>query len=130
MRNQFIIIAGISGATAVMLGAMGAHALKDVLGVEQLRVYEKAVQYQMYHTFALLFTGILFKYNTAMYLKWAGNLFIAGIILFSGSLYFLALRSLTGLESMGWIGAITPFGGLSFIAGWLFVSISFFNKKT
>lgn len=129
MNNRFFIIAGVSGAIAVALGAMGAHALKPLLSPEMLQAYEKAAQYQMYHTIALLGVAILYQTHPHVCLKWAGRLFIIGIILFSGSLYLLATRSLIGLENMHWIGIITPFGGASFIAGWLSLTFSFVNKK-
>jgi uncharacterized membrane protein YgdD (TMEM256/DUF423 family) len=129
VNKRFLIIAGISGALTVALGAMGAHALKAIITPEMLQVYEKAVQYQMYHTFALLLVAILAQNNSSKFLKWSAYLFIAGIILFSGSLYILSTRSLIGIEGMTWIGAITPLGGLSFITGWLSLSFSFINKK-
>ena len=128
--NRFLIIAGFSGAITVALGAMGAHALKTRISPELLQVYEKGVQYQMYHTLALLCTALLMQHNSSRYLKWSGNFFITGIILFSGSLYFLSIRSLIGLEDIRWVGAITPFGGLSFIMGWVLLAISFLNKKS
>lgn len=112
------------------LGAMGAHALKTVITPELLQTYEKAVQYQVYHTFGLIAVALLMQNNSTKFLRWSGNLFIAGIVLFSGSLYFLSTRSLIGIEGMRWVGAITPFGGLSFITGWLFLSFSFFIKKS
>ncbi|MBL7891572.1 MAG: DUF423 domain-containing protein [Bacteroidia bacterium] len=130
MYNRFLIIAGISGALSVALGAMGAHALKMVIIPELLQTYEKAVQYQVYHTFGLIAVALLMQNNSTKFLRWSGNLFIAGIVLFSGSLYFLSTRSLIGVEGMRWVGAITPFGGLSFITGWLFFSFSFFTKKS
>ncbi|MBI2268980.1 MAG: DUF423 domain-containing protein [Bacteroidetes bacterium] len=129
MYNRFLIIAGISGALSVALGAMGAHALKAVIAPELLQTYEKAVQYQVYHTFGLIAVALLMQSNPAKFLRWSGNLFIAGIVLFSGSLYFLSTRSLIGIEGMRWVGAITPFGGLSFITGWLFFSFSFLKKN-
>lgn len=130
MHNRFLIIAGISGAFSVALGAMGAHALKKVITPELIQTYEKAVQYQVYHTFALIAVAMLMQNNSTKFLRRAGNLFLAGIILFSGSLYFLSTKSLIGIEGMRWVGAITPFGGLSFISGWLFFSFSFFTKKS
>lgn len=129
MRNSFIVIAGISGMLTVAMGAMGAHALKAVITPEYLQVYEKAVLYQLFHTISLLAIGILVQTNPSNYLRWSGNFFIAGIVLFSGSLYFLATKSLIGIEGMRWVGAITPLGGISFIIGWLLLSLSFINKK-
>lgn len=130
MNNRFIIIAGISGAITVALGAMGAHALKPIITPELLQTFEKAVQYQMYHSLGLMLVAVLMQNYTDKFLRWSGNMFIAGIILFSGSLYFLSIRSIIGIDGMRWIGAITPFGGLSFIIAWLLIAYSFFNKKT
>ncbi len=128
MRNSFITVAGISGALAVTLGAMGAHALKDHITPELLQTYETGVRYQFYHTLGLLLTALLMQNNSSGLLRLSGNLFITGIFLFSGSLYFLSTRSLFGIEGMRWIGAVTPLGGLSFIAGWVLLSYSFYKK--
>ena len=105
-------------ALAVVLGAFGAHALKAKLEPDQLQVFETGVKYQMYHSLALIFTGILstlFKSNS---IKYAGNLFIAGIILFSGSLYLLSTKEILEIGSMKFLGPVTPLGGLCFLAGW------------
>lgn len=125
-KQNTLAIAGISGAMCVALGAMGAHALKDKIPVENLQTFETAVRYQFYHTFALIFIAILSDKIQSKFLNYASALFIGGIILFSFSLYFLALRPLMGIniEEMRWIGAITPFGGLSFILAWLLLSYS------
>ncbi len=119
-------MAGISGAFCVTLGAMGAHALKNILPAENLQTYETAVKYQFYHTLALILVVILSEKIKSKFLNYASTLFITGIILFSFSLYFLALRPLIGVgnEEMKWIGAITPFGGLSFILAWLMLGFS------
>jgi len=113
------IIAGITFASiAVILGAFGAHALKAKLQTEMLQVFETGVRYQMYHSFALIVTGILsatFKSNSV---KYAGNLFITGIFFFSGSLYLLSTKAVWTESSLSFLGPITPLGGLCFIAGW------------
>ena len=111
--KRILTIAAVSGMTAVMLGAFGAHALKKVISPEMLEVIKTGVQYQFYHTFALLAVGILMHFNTSKALKWSANLFLLGIILFSGSLYALAI---TGIKPLG---IITPFGGVAFIVGWV-----------
>ncbi|MEM9254390.1 MAG: DUF423 domain-containing protein [Pseudomonadota bacterium] len=113
MAKIFIILASLSGMLAVMLGAFGAHALKQKLDDYSLGVFETAVQYHFFHTLALLAVGIvaLSQPNTTL-LKNSGWLFVVGIVVFSGSLYLL---SITGAR---WLGAITPLGGLCFIAGW------------
>jgi uncharacterized membrane protein YgdD (TMEM256/DUF423 family) len=113
MAKLFITLASLSGMLAVVFGAFGAHGLKGKLDDQALKVFETAVQYHFYHTFALLVVGViaLNQPQTAL-LKSSGWLFVIGIIVFSGSLYLL---SLTGVR---WLGAITPLGGLAFIAGW------------
>lgn len=113
MAKVFITLASLSGMLAVVLGAFGAHALKDRLDEYALGIFETAVQYHFYHSFALLAVGIiaLSQPQTAM-LKSSGSLFLLGIVVFCGSLYLL---SVTGVR---WLGAITPLGGLAFIGGW------------
>jgi len=113
MAKLFITLASLSGMLAVMLGAFGAHALKAKLDNHALGVFDTAVQYHFYHSFALLAVGVIAisQPQTAL-LKSSGLLFILGIVIFSGSLYLL---SITGVR---WLGAITPLGGLAFIGGW------------
>ena len=125
-QKNILVIAGISGALCVALGAMGAHALKDKIPSENLQTFETAVRYQFYHTLALLLIALLSEKIQSKFLGWSSALFIGGIILFSFSLYFLALRPLLGIdnEEIKWIGAITPFGGLSFIVAWLMLAFS------
>lgn len=126
MQKKTLVIAGISGALCVTLGAMGAHALKDKIPAENLLIFETAVRYHFYHTLALVLVALLSDKIPSKLLHYTSTLLIAGIILFSFSLYFLALRPLIGItnEEMKWIGAITPFGGLSFILAWLMLSFS------
>ena len=113
MANLFISLAAFSGMLAVAFGAFGAHALKNRLDEYALGVYETAVQYHFYHSLALLAVGLMAMYQPqSMLLKSSGWLFALGLVIFSGSLYVLAL---SGLK---WLGAITPLGGLAFIAGW------------
>lgn len=113
MAKWFITLASLSGMLAVVLGAFGAHALKDKLDAYALGVFQTAVQYHFYHSFALLAVGVmaLSQPQTVM-LKSSGYLFILGLVVFSGSLYLL---SITGVR---WLGAITPLGGLALIGGW------------
>jgi len=106
------MIGGVSGAIAVLAGAFGAHALRGRLVPDMLAVFETAARYQMYHALALLaVAGLAPRWDGAP-LRWAGWLFVAGTMVFSGSLYALALSGVTAL------GAITPLGGVCFIAGW------------
>lgn len=119
---QFFIIAGaINAALSVALGAFGAHALKERLTEHYLAIWETAVQYQMFHALGLIVIGILMSTSLVgpiSQLSWAGYLLLAGIIIFSGSLYALSL------SGIGILGAITPIGGVAFIAGWIFLIIA------
>ncbi len=117
MHKPFIKTAAILGALSVILGAFAAHGLKQILSADNLQIFETAVRYQFYHVFALLVVGILYKEFPGKLLAWAGKLFIAGIIIFSGSLYLLCYVKYSQLP-LNWLGAITPFGGAAFIAGW------------
>jgi len=126
MNRKLLMIAGISGAMCVALGAMGAHALKEKLPSENLQTFETAVKYQFYHTLAIILIVILSEKISSKFLHYSSALFIAGIILFSFSLYFLSLRPIIGIgnEEMKWVGAITPFGGVSFILAWLMLAFA------
>lgn len=125
MNTRSTIITGAaSGALSVIFGAFGAHALKATLAATgRADVYELAVRYQFYHSFAILLTGILMNHYAAPALRYAGMLFAAGILVFSGSLYALAL------SGKGFLGAITPVGGLAFIAGWVCIVAGMLKKK-
>ncbi len=113
MAKLFILLGSCSGVLAVAFGAFGAHALKGRLDDYALGVFETAVQYHFYHTFALLAVGIIaLSQPQSVMLKSSGWLFLIGLLIFSGSLYLI---SLTGIR---WLGAVTPLGGLAFIGGW------------
>lgn len=118
MHKVFLQTAAIIGALSVVLGAFAAHGLKKIMPAETLQIFETAVRYQFYHVVALLAVGILYREFPGIYLLWAGRLFIAGMILFCGSLYFLCYVKHQALP-LNWVGAITPFGGAAFIAGWV-----------
>ena len=124
MHKAFLKTAALIGALSVMLGAFAAHGLKQMLSTDNFQVFETAVRYQFYHVFALLAVAILYREFPGNLMKWSGIFFIAGIILFSGSLYLLCYVKYNELP-LNWVGAITPFGGAAFIAGWvlLFVAI-------
>jgi uncharacterized membrane protein YgdD (TMEM256/DUF423 family) len=117
--KQILVIAAISGMLAVVLGAFGAHILKKMITPDMLEVYKTGVQYHFYHTFALLATGILLHLKPSKSLKTAAYLFMAGIVLFSGSLYALAITDIKVL------GIITPFGGVAWLIAWLLLAIHF-----
>jgi|SRR5688572_27658797 len=127
-RNKLIRIAALFGALSVILGAFGAHTLKSLLTPDQLQSYEIGVRYQFYHAFAILFCGLMTDKLLASKLNMAAGSFIAGILLFSGSIYLLSLKNLIGIENLSWIGPVTPIGGVLFIVGWVFVFLSAKNK--
>lgn len=114
MQKIFLLFGSTFGALAVMIGAFGAHALKDILASsDRIETFETAVKYQFYHALALILLGILMfnlKHNMFSY---AGYSFVLGILIFSGSLYILCLTGITKF------GMITPLGGLFLIAGWI-----------
>jgi len=112
MVKIWLFLAAFFGFLSVTLGAFGAHSLKNILDEYGKSVYEKAVLYQMFHSMALFAVGVLQHLFKEIPFSPAGFGFLAGILLFSGSLYVLAI---SGLK---WLGAITPFGGLSFLFGW------------
>jgi uncharacterized membrane protein YgdD (TMEM256/DUF423 family) len=107
------------GALAVAFGALGAHALKSLLQESELNAFETAVKYQMYHALAIILTGLIYKQQQIPYLKKAYYFFLVGVLLFSGSIYLLSLRSLLGIPQLSVLGPITPLGGLSLMAGWI-----------
>jgi uncharacterized membrane protein YgdD (TMEM256/DUF423 family) len=116
----FIAIGAVSGCLAVAAGAFGAHALRARLTADMLDVFQTGVTYQMYHALALIGVGILlarFSSDGSAWLSVSGWLFLAGSVLFSGSLYLLAL------SGTPWLGAITPLGGVAFLVGWLALAI-------
>ena len=120
--HKIIATAAIILSIAVMLGAFGAHALEELITADRMATWETAVLYHFVHGLALLMTGTLVKNDDGKFLKWASYLFIVGILIFSGSLYTLVLTDI------GWLGAITPLGGISFIIAWLFLAIHYFRK--
>ncbi len=113
MERLFLGLGGLAGGLAVALGAFAAHGLRGRLSEDLLATFETGARYQMYHALALLLVAVLLARNPdAGLLVAAGWLFVAGILLFSGSLYLLTLGGLR------WLGAVTPLGGVAFILGW------------
>lgn len=118
MGRLFLVMAGGAGAAGVLLGAFGAHALRARLTPDLLEVWQTAVQYHLWHALALLGVGILLLQQPhARWLAAAGWAFLAGLVIFSGSLYVMALTGWRGL------GAVTPVGGLALIAAWIMLSV-------
>jgi uncharacterized membrane protein YgdD (TMEM256/DUF423 family) len=112
MDRVFFSLAAASAFLAVAAGAFGAHALRERLALDQLAVFETAARYQMYHAVGLVAAAWAVAHWPGRTAEWAGWLFVVGTVLFSGSLYALALSGIR------WLGAITPLGGLAFLAGW------------
>jgi uncharacterized membrane protein YgdD (TMEM256/DUF423 family) len=129
MNRRDLIAGTILGALAVALGAFGAHGLKKLVLPETVATFQTGVQYQMYHALALILAAILYEKFPGNWMKWAGSCFITGIILFSGSLYFLTALKATDEVGLEGIGVITPVGGVFFIIGWLFLAIGVIKKK-
>ena len=109
MQSRFLLLAALAGFTGVAMGAFGAHGLKHILSEHYLDVYKTAVNYQMWHALLLAVVAMLPQQRL---LTWAAWALVAGIVLFSGSLYILAI------SKIGWLGMITPFGGLAFLLAW------------
>lgn len=123
MYKQAIVAATIFGMLAVILGAFGAHALKEKLEPELLNTFETGVKYQMYHAIVLLGVGLLFAHNPSAWMVSATWMFVIGIVLFSGSIYALVAMKHAGSVGLKGFGILTPIGGLFMILGWLFTLI-------
>jgi len=128
MNRKIIITASILGMLAVIAGAFGAHGLKPKLSPADLDVWHTAVQYQFYHVFALLFLSTFSRTRSRLVIV-AFYLFTLGIVFFSGSLYLLSCSNLLGLTRSVWLGVLTPFGGLLFIAGWIALAMAAFRNR-
>lgn len=120
-ERVFFVIGSLSAFLAVTLGAFGAHGLKNRLTPEMLAVFETGVRYQMYHALALLAVAWACTRWPGAVVNASGWLFVAGTVIFSGSLYVLAL------SGVRWLGAITPVGGLAFLGGWLCLAWAAWN---
>lgn len=117
--KTFIVIGAVAMALGVILGAFGAHGLKNKLTPDLLAVYQTGVEYHLYHALGLILVGVLInQFPQVSGLHTGGWLLLAGILIFSGSLYVLAISGIR------WLGAITPIGGTAFIAGWLWIAWS------
>lgn len=118
MDRLFFGLGAASGFVAVAAGAFGAHALRGRLSADLLGVFETAARYQMYHALGLMAVAWAASRWSGALPQWAGWLFVAGTVLFSGSLYALAL------SGVRWLGAITPLGGVAFLAGWICLGLA------
>jgi uncharacterized membrane protein YgdD (TMEM256/DUF423 family) len=124
MGRIFFILGALFAFVSVAAGAFGAHSLRETMDPRYLTVFETAARYQMYHAFALMAAGWGLDRSGETYFRFAGWVFASGILLFSGSLYAL---SLTGQSVFG---AITPFGGVLFLAGWILMVLGFRSMRT
>ena len=122
MNNFWLFLGLLSCALCVVIGAFGAHGLKDTLTEYGHNIYNKASFYHFIHSFALITNGILSKLFNELDFSISGYLFVIGILLFSFSLYALSITDINKL------GAITPFGGICFIAGWLYIGFKVYNS--
>ncbi len=127
MNKKIILTAALLGMIAVIFGAFGAHTLKNELTANELSTWDKGVTYQFYHTIALLYLSTFARYKNNL-INIAYFCFLGGILFFSGSLYLLATRSLTGID-FSQLGIITPIGGLLFILGWLMLFLAALKDK-
>ncbi len=132
MKNYFLGVAGFLGASGVALGAFGAHFLKakmlaGLITADQLSAFDTATKYQLFHALALLFLFFINKDNNLKWFNISAKLFITGILLFSGSLYLLTTRNLTGIEALSFLGPITPIGGLFLVGGWIGIMVQAFQ---
>jgi len=126
--KKLIIVGCVLACFSVVIGAFGAHALKDIIG-ENSSTFETGSKYQFYHSLALILVGLLaYKFKHSL-LKTAGYCFIIGILFFSGSLYLLSMRYGLGIESWKWLGPITPIGGLFFIIGWILLIVGIVKSR-
>jgi len=122
--NKYTKIGALLAMLSVALGAFGAHILEDKLSADAIDVYQTGVQYHMFHAVGILLVALLIdRVPSPKLASWAANLLLVGVVLFSGSLYALALSDVKIL------GAITPLGGVAFIAGWICLALSAGRKK-
>lgn len=115
MKRNLMITAATLAVIAVILGAMGAHLLEDKITAQQMNSFQTGLRYQMYHAIVLLFLGNFDKINT----RWISSLMLAGVVLFSGSIYLLSTKDLLGMQNITFLGPITPLGGLLMISAWI-----------
>lgn len=127
LNKNIVITASFLAACTIILGAFGAHTLKQLVSAEAITTFETGVRYQIYHCLALLilgFTTVIPKKT----LVWTFRFFLFGIFLFSGSIYLLALKDVIPFK-VGWLGPVTPIGGLFFIVGWIRLAIGLLTLK-
>jgi uncharacterized membrane protein YgdD (TMEM256/DUF423 family) len=123
MSRNFLLLGAVFAGLSVAAGAFGAHSLKGLIAADRLVVFETAARYQMYHALALLIVGGMLTHLPEQNIRVAGWCFVAGIALFSGSLYVIAFTTLR------WVGVFTPLGGAAFLVGWIALAWNLWQKK-
>lgn len=127
MRNATLSLGALLAGITIAMGALGAHALKDILNATQLQTYETAVRYQMYHAFALLLIGILQNQYPQLTLSICKKLVLVGMVLFGGSIYLVLFLTHVAVPIPFWIYLITPLGGLCYISSWLLLAAKLYR---
>jgi len=124
MQRTFFRTAALLAMLSVMLGAFGAHALKEHLSEQSLASFQTATTYMTTHAVALFIVGMMYRHYKKKTMVWSGNFFVMGIIMFSGSIYLRIALSYLGYDKLAIVNSITPFGGLMFILGWLMLFVA------
>lgn len=124
MQRTFFRTAALLAMVSVMLGAFGAHALKEHLSEQSLASFQTATTYMTTHAVALFIVGMMYRHYKKKTMVWSGNFFVMGIIMFSGSIYLRIALSYLGYDKLAIVNSITPFGGLMFILGWLMLFVA------
>jgi uncharacterized membrane protein YgdD (TMEM256/DUF423 family) len=128
VQKAFLVAAALAGLTAVGFGAFGAHGLRPHVTADELHAWETGVQYQIYHALALFLCYLFMRKEPSVIIRNAGICFMIGIVCFSGSLYLLATKDLTGIPTMA-VGPVTPIGGFFFITGWALILLQAIRKN-
>lgn len=130
LKKQLLIISGFSGSIAILLGALGAHALKSVLTPTQLKSFETGNEYHIYHTLAILILCALIDFLGSKSARKIAMFFLFGIVFFSGSIYLLSLKDVLNITFLQpFLGPITPIGGLLFVIGWSMLVVQAYKMK-
>ena len=130
MNKKFLITGSLFAALAVALGAFGAHGLEKLTTDDKiLKGFQTATQYQLYHALALLAVAIIYEKYPVRSVRLSGDLFIWGIVFFSGSLYLITALKISESDFVKFAGPVTPIGGVFFIAGWILLLLAFIIKK-
>ncbi len=128
--RTYIIWGAAFAALAVLLGAFGAHGLKNLVGPERVAIYETGITYHFYHSFALILLGLSIEhFGINALLKWSARCFMVGLLFFSGSLYLLAIREVLTLLPVMILGPMTPIGGVFFVLGWVLMAVGLSRSR-